>query len=139
MIEEFKGEWGWLSNFAPVPIRVGNDTFPSVEHAFMAMKSTDPEWRQFCLQEPKAGKVKKASRGITLRPGWDEMRVPVMERLLQRKFQQDPFREQLLATGTQVIQEGNWWNDKFWGVCLKTGEGENVLGRLIMKIRNELR
>lgn len=30
------------------------------------------------------------------------------------------------------------WNDKFWGVCLKTGKGSNTLGKLIMEIRSNL-
>jgi predicted NAD-dependent protein-ADP-ribosyltransferase YbiA (DUF1768 family) len=34
------------------------------------------------------------------------------------------------------IEEGNWWNDTFWGVC--RGKGHNNLGKLIMQIRGEL-
>ena len=36
------------------------------------------------------------------------------------------------------IEEGNWWKDKFWGVDIKTRQGENHLGKLIMKIRKSL-
>ena len=36
------------------------------------------------------------------------------------------------------IEEGNWWKDKFGGVDIKTRQGENHLGKLIMKIRKEL-
>jgi predicted NAD-dependent protein-ADP-ribosyltransferase YbiA (DUF1768 family) len=32
--------------------------------------------------------------------------------------------------------EGNTWGDKFWGQV--KGEGANYLGRLLMKVREEL-
>jgi predicted NAD-dependent protein-ADP-ribosyltransferase YbiA (DUF1768 family) len=43
----------------------------------------------------------------------------------------------LLATDDEELVEGNWWNDTFWGVC--RGDGENNLGKIIMKVRDELR
>lgn len=61
-----------------------------------------------------------------------------MENCLRQKFKQEPFKSKLLATGNIIIQEGNRWNDKFWGICLKTNQGENHLGKMIMKIREEL-
>lgn len=44
----------------------------------------------------------------------------------------------MIATGGEDLVEGNRWNDKFWGVCLKTGRGENWLGKLLMQVRAEL-
>jgi predicted NAD-dependent protein-ADP-ribosyltransferase YbiA (DUF1768 family) len=45
-------------------------------------------------------------------------------------------RDSLLATGTQEIVEGNTWGDTFWGQV--NGKGQNKLGKLLMKIRDEL-
>lgn len=61
-----------------------------------------------------------------------------MEELLRIKFSGiDPFLTRaLLETGDAELIEGNTWNDTFWGVC--NGEGENNLGRLLMKVREEL-
>lgn len=44
----------------------------------------------------------------------------------------------LLATGDAVLKEGNTWNDVFWGVSLKTGQGENNLGKILMRVREKL-
>ena len=44
----------------------------------------------------------------------------------------------LLATGDAELQEGNTWNDTFWGVSSKTGKGKNTLGKILMKVRGEL-
>jgi ribA/ribD-fused uncharacterized protein len=139
MIKEFQKEYRWLSNFALIEIRLGNKTYPSVEHAYMSMKCVDKDWKYFCATESNAGKVKRASKSIKLRPDWnDDFRLRIMNDLLRIKFKQEPYKTKLLETGNQNIQEGNMWNDKFFGICLKTGEGENHLGRLIMNIRDEL-
>ena len=44
-----------------------------------------------------------------------------------------------IFTGELVLEEGNTWHDTFWGVDAKTGEGLNHLGRILMKVRDELR
>ena len=47
--------------------------------------------------------------------------------------------EQLLATGDKLLVEGNRRGDTCWGVDVRTGQGENRLGRILMKVREELR
>lgn len=139
MIEQFKNEYRWLSNFAPVSIEIEGITYPSVEHAYMAQKSLDKYWKEFCSDPTNtAGKVKRASKNITLREDWEDVKVAVMLVCLEQKFSQEPYKSLLLETGSQHIQEGNTWGDTFWGVCLKTGEGKNMLGELIMMIRNAI-
>jgi predicted NAD-dependent protein-ADP-ribosyltransferase YbiA (DUF1768 family) len=59
--------------------------------------------------------------------------------LLRQKFTDPGLRARLLATGTALLREGNWWRDTFWGVDQRTGAGQNHLGRLLMEIRDELR
>ena len=60
-----------------------------------------------------------------------------MRDLLRQKFAREPLRSQLLATGEAKLIEGNHWGDTFWGVC--RGQGENHLGMLLMKAREEIR
>ncbi len=80
---------------------------------------------------------KKESKNIEIRKDWEDIKLEVMYKLLVKKFTQEPFKSKLLATGNENIQEGNFWNDTFWGVDLKQNPnvGENNLGRLIMYIR----
>jgi len=140
MIKEFKEEYRWLSNFYPVNIEYGNLIFPSVEHFYVAMKSQDDLFRLSIasLSGYEANIAKKLGKTITLRADWDDIKLEVMEYALRQKFNVEKFKTLLLETKDEIIQEGNMWNDKFWGVCLKTNEGENNLGKLIMKIREEL-
>jgi len=140
MINSFRGEYGWLSNMFPCKINYKGHSFISVENAYMWEKCpNDESWLKICLyREPNA--VKRLSSSIELISDWDYLKKIVMLDLLRIKFNQEPFKTNLIATGDQNIQEGNAWNDKFWGVCLKSdpNEGENHLGRIIMKIRNEI-
>ena len=36
------------------------------------------------------------------------------------------------------LVEGNTWGDMYWGVDLHTMKGQNKLGKILMKVRNEL-
>ena len=55
------------------------------------------------------------------------------------KFVQHPeLAARLVLTGVMPLVEGNAWHDVFWGVDVRTGEGENHLGRILMAIRNEM-
>lgn len=151
MIREFRKEYGFLSNFAECEIDYNGHTYPSTEHAFMAQKSDEQvlhgdhpdklkwiDWAEYCAISGKsAGDIKREAREVELRSDWNDVKLQIMEDVLRIKFNQEPFKSKLIATGTQEIQEGNTWKDLYWGVDLKTGVGENHLGKLLMKIRDE--
>ena len=60
-----------------------------------------------------------------------------MEKCVRYKFAHHPeLKEKLLATGDAYLEEGNTWGDRIWGVY--QGQGENRLGKILMKIRKEL-
>jgi hypothetical protein len=139
MIKEFQDKYRWLSNFAPCTIELDGIKYPSAEHAYMSAKSSDTSWKGFCANNKNSpGQVKKASRYITLVANWEEIKVDVMRECLEQKFNQNPYKQFLIDTGNQYIQEGNRWGDTFWGVCLRTNQGQNILGKLIMDIRERL-
>ena len=56
-----------------------------------------------------------------------------MRDALIQKFSDKKLQKKLIDTGDAELIEGNWWGDKFWGVC--EGEGENHLGKLLMEVR----
>jgi len=139
MIEQFQNEYRWLSNFYPCELRFRGKLYPSVEYAYLSAKSEDKEWKIMCAEaKEKQGKIKKASQRLKVVPNWESIKMEVMRECLELKFLQEPFKTWLLETGKVHLQEGNSWGDKFWGVDLETGEGENNLGKLIMTIREKL-
>lgn len=82
--------------------------------------------------------AKRLARKAVLRHDWSDVKLSIMEELLRLKFARgSDLAQQLLNTGDQELVEVNWWNDTFWGVC--NGRGANHLGKLLMKIREELK
>ena len=62
-----------------------------------------------------------------------------MEEIVRAKFtQNEELKRLLLATGDKRLAEGNTWGDTFWGVDLRSGRGENHLGIILMRVREEL-
>jgi ribA/ribD-fused uncharacterized protein len=140
-IARFDGEYAFLSNFHPAPLRYGGLTWLTVEHAFQAYKTTDQAIRLRIYSLPTPGEAKKAGRSLALRPDWDEIRKQVMLDLLIAKFRhQGTLAARLSATGSRLLVEGNTWHDQFWGSCECGREacrvaGLNYLGRLLMAVR----
>lgn len=140
MIDSFKGgDYDFLSNFHYVPVYLEGFLYRSVEHAYVAAKTEDIELRKQIAVCSSPGLVKKMGRSLTLRRDWDSIRIPVMRGLIRQKF--SPFDHhdlamKLIETFPHELVEGNWWGDKFWGVC--KGEGENNLGKLLMNRRSKL-
>jgi len=133
MINEFRGPFRFLSNFYPVQIEVEGLSYPSVEHAYQASKCNNSEDKQRILACVSAGDAKRIGRTVTLKPGFEEEKLAVMENLLRIKFKNEPLKTMLLSTGSEELAEGNSWKNTYWGVY--RGVGANHLGRLLMKIR----
>lgn len=145
-IDRFDGtEYAFLSNFYPSPVVIRGDSASleriecaTVEHAFQACKALDPVQRRTIALAPTPAEAKRRGRRATLRPGWDGLRIEVMQALLAQKFHfGTPLGLRLMATEDAELVEGNTWGDRFWGVV--DGEGENWLGRLLMMRRAEMR
>lgn len=132
-VNSFDGPYRFLSNFWPNEVTFDDETYPSIEHAYQAAKTLDPEDREKIRLAPTAAKAKKFGKVVTLRPDWNDVRLDIMKELLQQKFSNPTLRDLLIATGDEELIEGNWWGDVYWGKC--RGKGENHLGRLLMEIR----
>ncbi|KKL10659.1 hypothetical protein LCGC14_2553590 [marine sediment metagenome] len=136
-ITEFKGDYGFLSNFYPAEVWLDGRDYPSVEHAFQAAKTLDLNIRTD-IKSLTAGSAKRAGRTVRLRPDWEDIKLPIMENLVRQKFQSHAkLGRSLLDTHDRALVEGNWWGDTFWGV--HKGKGENHLGKILMKVRDELK
>lgn len=140
MINSFAGDYHFLSNFYPCEVSFDGVLYPSVEHAYQASKTLDLEQRKpFQLSSLRPGAAKRLGKTITLQDNWNKIKLLNMGNLIWQKF--DPeinpsLAEQLIATGTEELIEGNWWGDAFWGVC--NGKGENHLGKILMARRQVL-
>jgi len=80
---------------------------------------------------------------------WKKTRFVVVKRGIRAKFSQNPqMMDTLLATGNAILAECSP-RDKDWGILLSTSDpevqditkwrGENLLGQVLMEVREELR
>lgn len=134
----FRGKYGFLSNMTTAVFEWDGRTYRNSEAAFQSAKSLDPKERD-CFCELTGVVAKRAGRKVNLRSDWEAVKVSIMEDVVREKFLQNPeLLKKLLDTGDAELIEGNGWHDTFWGVDQNTGEGENHLGRILMRLREEL-
>lgn len=138
-ISAFRGNYHFLSNFYDAPVTYEGITYANNEAAFQAQKEINPADRT-AWAKLAPGAAKRRGRAVRLRPDWEKVKIAAMEGIVRAKFLQNPdLAEKLLATGDAELVEGNTWHDRFWGVDAATGEGRNELGRILMKVRSEIR
>ena len=89
------------------------------------------------------GQAKRMGRHVTLRPDWEKVKIDVMRRGLELKFQDYALRVRLIGTGSYELIEGNTWHDNTWGSCVcykcKNIPGRNLLGNLLMELREQVK
>lgn len=140
-----KEKFGGLSNMAPgFPLRIGDLFFYTSEALYQAARFPHcPEIQGILIntKSPMTGKMKTKKYRDDSRNDWDKVRVKVMRWCLRVKLicNWNTFGELLLSTEEKPIVEISH-RDKFWGTVEKdeTLVGENVLGRLLMELRQQL-
>jgi ribA/ribD-fused uncharacterized protein len=141
-ITVFDGKYAFLSNFYESKIVHADMIFPTVEHAFQAAKSLSEEEQAAISIAKTPGIAKRLGRKVLLRPDWEEVKERIMYECVKEKFKEPVLREKLLNIYPAELIEGNTWHDNYWGNCscekCKNIEGKNNLGKILMKVRNEI-
>jgi len=146
-INSFKNSWDILSNFNrfsswPIHYEAPFGHF-DVETPYQAAKTNnwsrkEEIWQVGMNEGPAAAKRLGSDRKKTiLRDDWDEVKLPIMIELVQKKFDIPHRKKKLMSTGYAVLVEGNTWNDTYWGICNR--RGRNALGILEMALRSMYR
>lgn len=130
-----------LSNFSAFNLELDGVTYATSEHAYHVKKFPNDALAALAIANaPSAHEAFKLAERFRnrRRDDWDHIKVDVMHRILREKAKQHEYvRRKLLSTGDRELVE-NSWRDDFWGWGAD-GNGENMLGKLWMKIRSELR
>ncbi|WP_404383338.1 NADAR family protein [Caenispirillum salinarum] len=135
VIDDFAGDFFWLSNFFPCPVELDGALYITVENAFQAAKTLDLAARA-AFETCGPDEAKMRGMAVALRPDWEAAKVSVMEALLREKFAIPALARRLKATGTAEIVNRNVFGDTFWGVT--RGQGRNELGKALMRVREGL-
>jgi len=129
-----------FSNFAPFGIDLEGAWWPTVENYYQAQKFIDAALRKMIrkAEKPPIAKSIADKHKDAIRADWDQIKDEVMYRAVRRKFELHPeLKALLLATGDEELIEAAP-TDTYWGVG-RDGTGQNKLGRIIERIRDELR
>ena len=131
-----------LSNFSSFQVALWDMVFMTSEHAYHWRKFYETDafvaMKVFCATSAhEALAIATRERGKR-RKDWDDVKVDIMREIIRAKAAQHEYvRRKLLATGDRELVE-NSWRDDFWGWG-PNKDGQNVLGKLWMEVRAELR
>lgn len=131
--------YGCFSNFSSHGVQLKGVWWPTTEHFFQAQKfaGTPHEEAIRHAKTPKQAAEMGRDRRRPIRPDWEQIKDEVMRAAVREKFRTHAgIREELLATGDVELIE-NAPSDFYWG-CGADGSGKNMLGKILMEIREEL-
>lgn len=136
--------YGAFSNLYRRAVEFEGETFATSEHAYQAGKARKADVREWLLAAPSPALVAMAAHGLyywDVAPGWSTSKFDRMRSVLRAKFTQHAdLRELLLSTGdARLVESATVDNEvnRLWGEV--NGAGKNMLGVLLMEIREELR
>lgn len=140
--------YGWLGNMSPHPVTFRGWEFRTAEALFQSLRFDDDEIREAIWQKasPFAAKLvaKSHKESMVIEP-LGEQDVENMAFVLWLKVRLNPeLRRLLVASGdARIIEDSSrrrGGSSLFWGAARIDGnwQGQNVLGRLWMKLRSEI-
>jgi len=136
--------FGVFSNLYRRPIIFEGMEYPTSEHAYQAGKARKDSVREWLMAAPTPSLLAMAAHGLyvwDVAPHWSKTKFDRMRGVLRAKFSQHrDMKELLLSTGNarlvEVAKVDNSVN-RLWGEV--NGVGKNMLGKLLMELRDELR
>lgn len=136
--------YGVFSNLFRRSIIFEGREFPTAEHAYQAGKARKESVREWILSAPTPSLVAMAAHGLytwDINPNWSRTKFDRMREVLRAKFtQHEDLKMLLLSTGNaRLVEAGRTDNlvNRTWGEV--NGKGQNMLGVLLMEVREELR
>jgi ribA/ribD-fused uncharacterized protein len=133
-----------FTNFSDHTVYYNNFLYKTAEHAYQAAKTANRADHDRIAAAGTAGMAKRLGRQITIRDDFFGKEVGIMGTIIYSKFtQHEDIRQTLMSTDNWLLIEGNWWGDRKWGMVKnkQTGEweGENILGKILMMVRDIFR
>jgi ribA/ribD-fused uncharacterized protein len=136
--------YGAFSNLFRRPMVFEDCVYPSAEHAYQAGKARKEEVRRWLLSAPSPALVAMAAHGLytwDIVSEWSKIKFVRMKGVLLAKYaQHEDLRKLLLSTGnSRLVEAGTVDNlvNRTWGEV--NSKGRNMLGVLLMEVREELR
>ena len=131
-----------FTNFYPASVVIDGQCWPSTEHYFQAQKFVGTPYLEMIRGFSSAREAFQLSRDPTVslwrRSDWDTVKDDIMLKALRCKFaQHSDLRKMLWKTGDKELIE-HTTNDSYWADGGGHGKGQNKLGKLLMKVRDDI-
>jgi ribA/ribD-fused uncharacterized protein len=131
--------YGFFSNFFKRKVIIDGKIWLTTEHFFQAMKFAGTKYEEEIRNLKTAREAANSGRDRTkpLRNDWELVKDDIMRIAIRAKFtQNEDLKALLLSTNGSLLVE-HTENDSYWGDG-GDGTGKNMLGKILMEIRNEL-
>jgi hypothetical protein len=129
--------YGFMSNYKKARFFIYDRWWNWVEAPYQAKKTIVQSEYDMIWKAKSNNDSRLLGQKVTMRPDWDEVKYSVMKECVMAKFlQHKDLRSQLIDTGYEELIEDSP-TDYFWG-CGKDGTGKNMLGKVLMEVRDEL-
>jgi len=136
--------YGVFSNLSRRPVIFEGVEFATSEHAYQAGKARKPAVKEWLMAAPSPALLAMAAHGLyvwDVSPDWSKVKFERMKNVLLAKFtQHEDLHDLLLSTGeARLVESATVDNavNRLWGEV--NGVGKNMLGKLLMEVREELR
>lgn len=141
MVSIFRGQYFFLSNEYLANIKYLKFIYKSAEHLYQSVSCEKRSDRDRVRSAETGKSAKVIGKYVKKRAHWDVDKVKAMERTVRLKFHKKKLRKLLRATKGMELINQNYMHDMFWGVCgctLHQRKGLNMLGKILMKIRDDI-
>ena len=127
-----------FTNFAPFRIELDAKVWPTSEHYFQAQKHAGSPLEEEIRRASGPREALKLGRSRPARSDWAKVKDIVMYRAVRAKFTQHPDLRALLQSTDDAELVEHTAKDDYWGDG-GNGSGRNMLGCILMLVREELR
>ena len=140
-IRKTTDEWGVLHNMAATPLSVEGVSFKCCETLFQLMKFKEEEVVTDVYRRNNKKWAQHWEKQGRRREDWGMMIVDALKFCLQTKYEQsEAFRQELARSkGLYIVEDETGRKSTSYGVRRNGNcyEGSNLLGRLLMELRDE--
>jgi ribA/ribD-fused uncharacterized protein len=139
-----KDEHGYMSNFSRYELECFGRKWMTSEHCYQAQKfvgmNVEDYDAVFNADRPMVAAALGRDPNRPIRPDWEAVRDDVMRFVVYHKFSQNTqIRDKLLLTGdVPLFEHDTKRGDRYWAID-KKGIGKNMLGVILMEVREVLR
>ena len=130
--------YGFLNNFYRSRFFLYHHWWNWVEAPYQAMKTMDVEAYDKIRLATTPREARDIGQTVPIHDSWEEIKIQVMYDCCLAKFTQNQdLMDKLMGTGEEELIEDSPV-DSFWG-CGADGKGQNHLGKVLMRVRKDLR